>query len=166
MGENIKWLYAFWRASRVLNDPAGRAIAKLDEWALTKLGAHANGKGMNSQDWLNYLRGAIAVLGVGASPDEAYREEEDGGGYFFLEDGNVKKRMVMWTPDTGALSLGVYWANMTRYVYAVLKWNGDVMVLTKAAYKELVKDLLVLTHAVAGEEWKARVIEAMGVRNE
>jgi hypothetical protein len=40
------------------------------------------------------------------------------------------------------------------------------MVITKTAHTDLVKELLVLVHAVAGEEWKARVVEAMGVRNE
>jgi hypothetical protein len=165
MRANVKWLYAFWRASRALNDPAGRGIAKLDEWALTKLGAHAR-EGMSARDWLHYLRGAMAALGVEASLDEAYHEDEDGDGYFALEDGSVKKRLVMWTPNTGTLSLGVYWANMTRYVFAVMKGDGEVMVLTKTAYPDLVKELLVLAHAAAGEEWRARIAEAMGVRNE
>ncbi len=61
MKANVKWLYAFWRASRALNDPAGRAIAKLDEWALTKLGAHAKEQ-MSARDWLLYLKGAFATL--------------------------------------------------------------------------------------------------------
>jgi hypothetical protein len=165
MQANVKWLYAFWRASRALNDPAGRGIAKLDEWTLTKLGSQAR-EGMSARDWLHYLRGAMAALGVEASLDEAYHEDEDGDGYFALEDGNVKKRLVMWTPGTETLSLGVYWANMTRYVFAVMRGGGEVMVLTKTAYPDLVKELLVLVHAVAGEEWKMRVAEAMGVRYE
>ncbi len=161
MEANVKWLYAFWRASRALNDPAGRAVAKLDEWTLTKLGAHAKGQ-MSARDWLHYLKGAFATLGVEASLDEAYHEDEDGDGHFALEDGSVKKRLVMWAPDTGTLSLGVYWANMTRYIFAVLRGDGEVMVLTKTAHQDLVKELLVLAHAVAGEEWKMRVVEAMG----
>jgi len=165
MQVNVKWLYAFWRASRALNDPAGRGIAKLDEWALTKLASRARG-GMSARDWLYYLSGAVAVLGVEGSPYGAYYEGEDGDGYFALEDGNVKRRTAIWTPETGTLSLGVYWANMTRYVFAVLKEGGEVMVLTKTAYPDLVKELLVLTHAVAGEEWRARIAEAMGVRDE
>ncbi len=165
MEANVKWLYAFWRASRVLNDPAGRAIAKLDEWALTKLGAHAKGQ-MSARDWLYYLKGAIAALGVEASPEEAYHENEDGDGYFALEDGNVKKRLVMWTPGTEVLSIGVYWANMSRYIFAIMRGDGEVMVLTKMAYPDLVRELLVLVHAVAGEEWKARVAEAVGVKDE
>jgi hypothetical protein len=166
MQANVKWLYAFWRASRALNDPAGRAIARLDEWALTKLGSQVKGQ-MSARDWLHYLRGAMAALGVEASLDEAYHEDEDGDGYFALEDGSVvKKRLVMWTPGTETFSLGVYWANMTRYVFAVMREDGEVMVLTKTAYPDLVKELLVLVHAVAGEEWKMRVAEAMGVRHE
>jgi hypothetical protein len=73
MQANVKWLYAFWRASRALNDPAGRGIAKLDEWALTKLGSQVKGQ-MSARDWLHYLRGAMAALGVEASLDEAYHE--------------------------------------------------------------------------------------------
>ena len=164
MEANVKWLHAFWRASRALNDPAGRAIAKLDEWTLTKLGSQARG-GMSARDWLHYLRGAMAALGVEASLDGAYREDEDGDGYFALEDGSVKKRLVMWTPGTETLSLGVYWANMARYVFAVLKKDGEVVVLTKRAYPDLVKELVVLAHAVAGEEWKGRVVEAVGGKN-
>ena len=61
MQANVKWLYAFWRASRALNDPAGRGIAKLDEWALTKLASRAR-DGMSARDWLYYLSGAVAVL--------------------------------------------------------------------------------------------------------
>jgi hypothetical protein len=160
MGE--KWLYSFWKASRALNDPAGRAIAKLDEWALTKLSGPARTWNMSARDWLNYLRGALTVLGVEASLDEAYREDEDGDGYFALEDGSVKKRLVVWSPETGVLSLGVYWANMSRYIFATLREDGEVLVLTKTAHPDLVKELLVLVHAVAGEEWKARVIKAMG----
>jgi hypothetical protein len=163
MQANVKWLYAFWRASRALNDPAGRGIAKLDEWALTKLGSQVKGQ-MSARDWLHYLRGAMAALGVEASLDEAYHEGEDSDGYFALEDGSVvKRRLVMWTPGTETFSLGVYWANMTRYVFAVLRRDGEVMVLTKTAYPDLVKELLVLVHAVAGEEWKRKVMKAMEV---
>jgi hypothetical protein len=162
MQANVKWLYAFWRACRALDDPAGRGIAKLDEWTLTKLGSQAR-EGMSAQDWLHYLRGAMAALGVEASLDKAYHED----GYFAIEDGSVaKKRLAMWTPETETLSLGVYWANMTRYVFAILRGGGEVMVLTKTAYPDLVKELLVLVHAVAGEEWRARITEAMGVRHE
>jgi len=156
----FRWLYAFWKASRTLNDPAGRAIAKLDEWALTKLGARAKEK-MNARDWLHYLRGALSVLGVEASVEDAYREDESGDGYFYLEDGDVKKRLVMWSPDTGTLSIGVYWANMSRYVFAILKGDAEVMVLTKAAHPDLVRGLLTLTRAIAGEEWEARIAEAV-----
>ena len=162
MQANARWLYAFWRASRALNDPAGRAIAKLDEWTLTKLAGQAKEQ-MGARDWLHYLRGAMAALGVEASLDGAYHEDEDGDGYFALEDGSVKKRLVMWTPGTETLSLGVYWANMARYVFAVLKKDGEVVVLTKTAYPDLVKELFVLVHAVAGEEWKRKVMKAMGV---
>ena len=165
MEANVKWLYAFWRASRALNDPAGRAIAKLDEWALTKLASRAREE-MSARDWLYYLSGATAVLGVDGSPYGAYYKSEDGDGHFALEDGNVKKRAAMWTPDTGTLSLGVYWANMTRYVFAVMKENGEVMVLTKAAYPDLVKEHLILVHAIAGEEWKRKVMEAMRVSSD
>jgi hypothetical protein len=165
MQANVKWLYAFWRASRALNDPAGRAIARLDEWALTKLASRAR-EGMSARDWLYYLSGATAILGVEGSPYGAYYTSEDGDNFFALEDGNVNKRLVMWTPETETLSLGVYWANMTRYVFAVMREGGEVMVLTKAVDPILVKDLLVLVHAVAGEEWKMRVAEAMGVRHE
>jgi len=164
MQANVKWLYVFWRASRALNDPAGRAIAKLDEWTLTKLGAHAKEQ-MSARDWLYYLKGAIAALGVEASLDEAYHEDEDGDGYFALEDGSVKKRLAMWTPETETLSLGVYWSNMSRYIFAILRGDGEVMVLTKTAHPDLVRELLVLVHAVAGEEWRARVVEAMGGKN-
>jgi len=111
------------------------------------------------------LRGAMAALGVEASLDGAYHEDEDGDGYFALEDGNVKKRLVMWDPETGTLAVGVYWANMDRYVFARMKEDGEVMVLTKTAYPDLVRELLVLVHAVAGGEWKARVVEAMGGKN-
>ena len=164
MKANVKWLYAFWRASRALNDPAGRSLAKLDERALTKLGSQAR-EGMSARDWLHYLRGAMAVLGVEASLDGAYHEDEDSNGYFALKDGKVNKRLVMWDPETEALSLGAYWVNMTRYVFAVLKESGEVMVLTKAPDPILVKDLFVLTHAVAGEEWKEKVKKAMGVND-
>jgi hypothetical protein len=118
---------------------------------------------MSARDWLHYLRGAMAALGVEAFLEEAYHENEDGDGHLALEDGNVKKRLVMWTPDTETLSLGVYWANMTRYIFAVMREDGEVMVLTKTAYPDLVKELLVLAHAVAGEEWKRKVMEAMEV---
>jgi len=165
MQANVKWLYAFWRASRALNDPAGRGIAKLDEWALTKLASRAR-DGMSARDWLYYLSGAVAVLDVEGSPYGAYYEDEDGNGFFALEDGNVKKRMAMWTPGTETLSLGVYWANMTRYIFAVMREEGGLMVLTKTAHPDLVKELLVLVHAVAGEEWKGRVVEAIGGKNE
>jgi len=161
MEVNVRWLYAFWQASRALNDPAGRSLAKLDEWALTKLASQVKGK-LSARDWLYYLRGAMAALGVEASLEEAYHEDEEGDGHFALEDGNVKKRLVMWTPDTETFSLGVYWANMTRYIFAVMNEDGEVMVLTKTAYPDLVKELLVLVHAVLGEEWKRRVQEAMG----
>jgi len=161
MEANVKWLYAFWQASRALNDPAGRSLAELDEWALTKLAGRVKER-MSAREWLHYLRGAMAALGVGASLQEAYHEDEDGDGYFALEDGDTKKRLVMWDPETGTLTLGVSWANMARYALATMCEDGEVMVLTKTAYPDLVKELLVLAHAVAGEEWKRKVMEAMG----
>jgi hypothetical protein len=121
---------------------------------------------MSARDWLHYLRGAMAALGVEASLDGAYHEDEEGDGYFALEDGNFTKRMVIWTPETRTLSLGVRWANMSRYIFAIMKEDGEVMVLAKMAYEDLVKELLVLVHAVAGEKWKTKVAEAMGVRHE
>ena len=165
MQANARWLYAFWRASRALNDPAGRAIAKLDEWTLTKLAGQVGGQ-MSARDWLHYLRGAMAALGVKASLDGVYHEDEDGDGYFALEDGAFMKRVVVWTPDTRTLSLGVYWANMTKYVFAVMREGSEVMVLTKLVDPILVKDLLVLVLEIAGEEWKARVAETMGVNKD
>jgi hypothetical protein len=141
------------------------SLAKLDEWALTKLGSQVKGQ-MSARDWLHYLRGAMAALGVEASLEEAYHEDEDGDGYFTLEDGNTKKRLVMWDPETGTLTLGVSWANMARYALATMCEDGEVMVLTKTAYPDLVKELLVLVHAVAGDEWKRRIAEAMGAGGE
>jgi hypothetical protein len=161
MQANVKWLYAFWRASRTLNDPAGRSLAKLDEWALTKLGSQVKGR-MSARDWLHYLRGASTSLGVGASLDETYHEDEDSDGYFALEDGDAKKRLVMWDPETGTLTIGVSWANMARYALATMCEDGEVMVLTKTAHPDLVKELLVLAHAIAGEEWRRKVMEAIG----
>jgi hypothetical protein len=52
---------------------------------------------------------------------------------------------------------------MARYALATMCEDGEVMVLTKTAYPDLVKELLVLAHTVAGEEWKRKVMEAMGV---
>jgi hypothetical protein len=165
MAKQNGWIHAFWRASRVLNDPAGRSLAKLDEWALAKLAGQAKER-MGARDWLHYLRGAMAVLGLEASLDGAHRKDEDEDGYFALEDGNLKKRLVLWDPGTGTLAVGAYWANMDRYVFARMKENGEAVVLTKSAYPDLAKELLVLVHAVAGEEWKKRVMEAMGVKDD
>jgi hypothetical protein len=160
-----KWLLAFWRACRALNDPAGRAIAKLDEWTLVKLVSQARGRKMSARDWLHYLMGALAVLGVDASVDEAYREDEDRDGYFVLEDGNIQRRLVMWTPAIETLSIGIYWPKMTRHIFAILKGNGEVSFHHGGVNRDLIDELLVLVHAVAGEEWRTRVLEAMGGRD-
>ena len=158
MEANVRWLYAFWRASRVLNDPAGRAIAKLDEWALTKLGAHA--RDMDGKAWFHYLRGAMAVLGIEPSL-EAYQD-----GHFMLREKGFTRRQVMWSPNTGTFSVGIHWPEMTRYGFAIFMNSGEVSVRLKTADRDLVKELLILVHAVLDEEWKKRVKEAMGVNED
>jgi hypothetical protein len=84
----------------VLNDPAGHSLAKLDEWALTKLAGQIRGQ-MSAREWLHYLRGAVAALGVEASLQEAYHEDEDGDGYFTLEDGEKRNAWSCGTQRQG-----------------------------------------------------------------
>jgi hypothetical protein len=156
MRANVKWLYAFWRASRALNDPAGQAIAKLDEQALTRLGAHAGN--MNADAWFHYLRGAMAILGIEPSLEGVYCDFQ-----FILREGGFTKKQVVWSPNTSTFSVGLYLPEMTRYAFAILKGDGGVAVRLKAAEPIIVKDLIVLVWEVVGEEWKEKVKEAMGL---
>ncbi len=159
MDMNTMWLRAFWKASRVLNDPAGRAIAKLDERALAKLANRARERNMSARDWLFYIDGALAALGVEGSLGGAYRDDE-GSGFFALEDWGAKERLVVWDPEVGTLSLGVYADNMVRYIFATMR-EDRVAVIVRGAGVELVRDLLTFVGAVAGEDWREKVLKAM-----
>jgi hypothetical protein len=159
MGDNGKWLFAFWKACRLFSNPACRPIARLDEWALTRLISHARGVEMGKDGWFHYLRGAVAALGIDPPLVGIYEHE---GGSFVAEDGDAKRRLVMWTPSTSTLSVGIYWANMNSYIFAIFNEDDAVSVLTKSHTGKLAKELLHLVREVAGEGLREKVLRALG----